>query len=190
MGAAAGTPRAERSSGDVGASSRWAWSVDRRRPRSRRLRPQRPHPPPAARTHPPRAGSSRSPGLPASRDRPRAGGAWGAPAATSSRLQRGRASCASRGWGAQQAQAWAQPGAGLLGPGRREGRGGGLVGRAGIRSRFRHWLGQRGRGLGGPGAGGGAGEPGMCWWEGSGGGGSATEPVGDHPAGPRPASRL
>ena len=49
MGAAAGTPRAERSSGDVGAPSRWAWTLDRRRPR-----PQRPHPPPAARTHPPR----------------------------------------------------------------------------------------------------------------------------------------
>lgn len=54
-------------------------------------------------------------GLPASRDGPRAGGAWGAPAAASSRLQRGRASCARRGWGAQRAPAWAQPGAGLLG---------------------------------------------------------------------------
>jgi hypothetical protein len=60
-------------------------------------------------------------GLPASREGLWAGGAWGARTAASSRLQRGRASCARRGWGAQQARAWAQPGAGLLGPGRREG---------------------------------------------------------------------
>ena len=67
--------------------------------------------PPLALTH---RGPGRA-GLPASRDGPRAGGAWGAPAAASSRLQRGRASCARRGWGAQRAPAWAQPGAGLLG---------------------------------------------------------------------------
>lgn len=69
--------------------------------------------------HPPLALTHRGPGragLPASREGPRAGGAWGSPAAASSRLQRGRASCARRGWGAQQAHAWAQPGAGLLGP--------------------------------------------------------------------------
>lgn len=72
--------------------------------------------------------------------------------------------------------------------GRERGRGGGLICRAGIRSRFRHCLGQRGRGLGGPGAGGGAGEAGMCWLEGFGGGGSVRQPVGDHTAG-SPARR-
>ena len=83
VGAAAGTPRARRNSGDAGASSRWAWSDDRSRPRSRRLRPRRPHPSPAvALTH---RGPGRA-GLPASQEGPRAGGAWGAPAAASSRL--------------------------------------------------------------------------------------------------------
>ena len=88
----------------------------------------------------------RSPGLP----RIAKGGRYlGRPGlATSSGLQRGRASCARWGWGAQQAQAWAQPEAELQGPGRREGRRGGLLGIAGITSRFRHRLNQRGRGRG------------------------------------------
>lgn len=127
-------------------SSCWAWSDDSLHPGSRRLRPRRPHPLHAAHTHPRRAGWSRSPGLP----RIAKGGRYlGRPGlATSSGLQRGRASCARWGWGAQQAQAWAQPEAELQGPGRREGRRGGLLGRAGITSRFRHRLNQRGRGRG------------------------------------------
>lgn len=89
---------------------------------------------------------SRSPGLPGIAKGGRALGRLGL--ATSSGLQRGRASCARWGWGAQQAQAWAQPEAELQGPGRREERRGGLLGIAGIRSRFRHRLKQRGRGQG------------------------------------------
>lgn len=45
-------------------------------------------------------------GLPASREGPWAGGAWGAGAAAFSWLQREQGSCARRGWGAQQEQAW------------------------------------------------------------------------------------
>lgn len=141
--------------------------------------------PPLALTHRGPGGA----GLPASREGPRAGGARGARAAASSRLQRGRASCARRGWGAQQAQAWAQPGAGLLGLGRRQGRGGGRVRPAGIRSRFRHWLGQRGKGLGGPGAGGGAGDPGMRGGRGLEGAAQPRSPWETTQQGPRPAAR-
>lgn len=176
VGAAAGPPREGRGRGDVGASSRWAWSVDKRRSRSRsstRGGPTRC--PPLALTHRGPGGA----GLLASREGPWAGGAWGARAAASSRLQLGRLSCARRGLGAHQSRAPAQPGAGLLRPGRRrKGRGGVLVGTAGIRSRFRRRLGQRGRGLGGPGAGGGAWGAWNVLAEGSGGGGQLETAAG------------